>query len=90
MCSVKKVFSKILQNLCQSLFLNKVSGPPTLIKKGLWHKRFPVKFAKFLRTTFFSNISARLFLYNDESCSATTCSKLTTETLEQGVKYAQS
>ena len=27
--------------------------PATLLKKRLWHKCFPVNFAKFLRTTFF-------------------------------------
>ena len=38
--------------LCQSLFLNKVAGPrsATLLKKRLWHRYFPVSFAKFLRT----------------------------------------
>ena len=38
------------KHLCQSLFLNKVAGlrPATLLKKKLWHTRFPVKFAKFL------------------------------------------
>ena len=56
----KKVFLKILQlsqenTLCQGLFLNKDAGlsPATLLKKRLWHRSFPVKFAKFLRTTFF-------------------------------------
>ena len=37
MCSVKKVFLEILQNF---------------FKKRLWHKCFPVNFAKFLRTPF--------------------------------------
>ena len=27
--------------------------PATLLKKKLWHKCFPVNFAKFLRTSFF-------------------------------------
>ena len=35
-----------------SLVFNKVAGwPATLLKKGLWHKYFPVNFEKFLRTT---------------------------------------
>ena len=44
------------KHLCQSLFFNKVAGlrPATLLKKRLWHKRFPVNFSKFLRTTFFN------------------------------------
>ena len=34
---------------------NKVAGlrPETLLKKRLWHRPFPVNFAKFLRTPFF-------------------------------------
>ena len=36
------------KHLCQSLFFNKVS----FLKKRLWHRRFPVNFAKFLRTPF--------------------------------------
>ena len=31
----------------------KFTRPATLFKKRLWHRCFPVKFAKFLRTTFF-------------------------------------
>ena len=34
------------KHLCQSLFFNKVAG--------LWHRCFPVNFAKFLRTPFFT------------------------------------
>ena len=41
---------------CQSLFSNKVAGlrPATLLKKSLWHRCFPVNFAKFIRTPFFT------------------------------------
>ena len=60
MCFVKegvlKNFTKFTRkHLCQSLFLNKVTGvrPPTLLKRRLWHKCFPVNFVKFLRTPFF-------------------------------------
>ena len=56
---LKKVFLKISQkftgkHMCQSLLFNKVAGPrpATLIKKRLWHRCFPVNFAKFLRTSF--------------------------------------
>ena len=42
------------KQLCQSLCFNKVAdlSPATLFKERLWHRCFPVKFAKFLRTTF--------------------------------------
>ena len=69
-CSVRndvlRNFTKFRgKHLCQSLFFNKVSGlrPATLLKKRLWHRRFPVNFAKFLRTPpFLQNTSGRLFL----------------------------
>ena len=32
----------------------KVAGPATLFKKRLWHRCFPVNFAKFLRPPFFT------------------------------------
>ena len=42
------------KHLCQRLFFNKVAGlrTATLLKKRLWHKCFPVNFAKFQRTPF--------------------------------------
>ena len=48
----------------QSPFFNKIAGlrPATLLKKRLWHKCFPVNFAKFLRTPFLQNTSWRLVL----------------------------
>ena len=50
------------KQLCQVLFFNKVAGPKpaTLLKKRLWHRCFPVNFAKFLRTPFSQNTSGRL------------------------------
>ena len=44
------------KTLCHNLFLNKVAGlrPATLLKRRLWHRRFPVKntfFTEHLRTT---------------------------------------
>ena len=44
------------KHLCQSLFFNKVAGlkPATLLKKRFWRRCFPVNFAKFLRTPFFT------------------------------------
>ena len=60
---VLRNFAKLTgKHLCQSLFLNKVAGlrPATLLKKRLWHRCFPVNFAKFLRTPFLENTSGRL------------------------------
>ena len=52
------------KHLCQSLFFNKVVGlrPATLLKKRLWHRCFPVNFAKSLRTPFLQNMSGQLLL----------------------------
>ena len=52
------------KRLCQSLFFNKVAGlsPATLLKKRLWHRCLPVKFAKLLTTPFLQNTSGRLLL----------------------------
>ena len=62
---VYKNFAKFAgKHVCQSLFFNKVAGlrPSILLKKRLWHKCFPVNFAKFLRTLFLQNTSGRLLL----------------------------
>ena len=68
-CFKKKValknFAKFTgKHLCQSLFSIKVAGLriPTLLKKRLWYMRFPVNFAKFLRTSFLKNICERMLL----------------------------
>ena len=59
-CSVKndvlRNFAKFTgKHLCQSLFFNKVASvPATLLIKSLWHRCFPVNFAKFVRTLFFA------------------------------------
>ena len=54
------------KHLCQSLFFNEVTvlRPATLSKKRLWHRCFPVNFAKFLRATFLQNTSGRLLLFH--------------------------
>ena len=66
-CSLKtdvlRNFTKFTAtHLCQSLFFNKVAGlsSATLLKKRLWHRCFPVNFAKFLRICFLQNSSGRL------------------------------
>ena len=53
-------FAKFLgKHLCQSLM------PATLIKKRLWHRCFPVNFAKFLRTPFLTEHLQWLLLNKD-------------------------
>ena len=71
-CSMKKgVLRNVTRftgkHLCQSLFFNKVADlrPATLLKKRLWHRRFPVSFMKFLRTPFLQNTSGWLFLIDN-------------------------
>ena len=68
-CSLRKGvirnFAKFTgKHLCQSLFFYKVAGqglrPASLLKKRLWHRCFPVDFAKFLRTPFSQNTLRRL------------------------------
>ena len=52
---VLKNFAKFIRkHLCQRLFFNIVASlrPATILKKRLWHRYFPVNFAKFLRTVF--------------------------------------
>ena len=52
-CSIKKVFLQILQNSQRVSFLIKLQALAyNFIKKGLWHRCFPVNFAKFLRALF--------------------------------------
>ena len=55
-CNKGILYAKLIgKHLCQSLFFNKVVclRPAILLKKGLWHRCFPIKFAKFSRTNFF-------------------------------------
>ena len=63
----EKLFLEISQNsranICASLFFNKVAGP------GLWHRCFPVNFAKFPWTPSLQNISRRLLLKESELIS---------------------
>ena len=51
--------------MCQCLFFHKVVGlrPTTLLKQRLWHRCFPVDFAKFLRTPIFTEHLRWLLLY---------------------------
>ena len=65
-CSIKKSLLKNFavftgKHLCQSLFFNNVADL-FLLNKRPWSRRFPIYFAKFLRTPFLQNTSGRLFL----------------------------
>ena len=53
------------KHLCQSLFFNKVATlmPANLLKKRLWHRCFPMDFAKFLRTLLLTEQLRWLLLY---------------------------
>ena len=65
---VFKNFAKFAgKHLFHILFLNKVAGlsPATLWKKRIWRRSFPVNFAKFLRTHFFTGHLWWLFLGED-------------------------
>ena len=76
-CSIKKGVLKNFikftgKHLCQSFFFNKVSGLRTaaLLKKMLWHRCFPVNFAKFLRTPFYRTLLDVCFCNLFSNCVA--------------------
>ena len=61
-CSINKGVQNSQENTCVKVyFLNKVAG--LTLKKGLWHRCFPVNFAKFLRITILKHICERLLLH---------------------------
>ena len=66
--SMEQVFLKIrkihkLKSVAESLFWWSCwSKACSSIKRRLWHRCFPVKLAKFLRTLFLHNVSLRLLL----------------------------
>ena len=51
------------KHMCQRLFLNRDAGmrTATLLKKGLWHRCFPVNFAKFPTISFLQKTSGNCF-----------------------------
>ena len=65
-CSIKIVFLEISQNsqenTCFRVSFSIKLQAATLLKKRLWHRYFPVNFAKFLRTLFFTEHFQWLFL----------------------------
>ena len=68
-CFVKKVLFEILQNSQEnpcakvSFSIKLQARPATLLKKRLWHRCFPVNFAKFQRTSCLIEHLRRLRLY---------------------------
>ena len=89
-CSIKIGVLKNLtkftgKHLCQSLFFNKVAGlrPATLLKKRLWHRCFPVNFAKFLRAPFSQNTSGRLLQFVQDSIILQTSNNLKLQTKQK-------
>ena len=58
-CVLRNLAKFIGKHPCKSYFFNKIAGlrPATLLKKRLWHRRFPVNTVKFLRTPFLQNTS---------------------------------
>ena len=61
---VFKKFVNFTENTCVGVFFNKAAGPQNsnFIKKRLQQRFFPAKFAKFLRTTCFTDYLQRLLL----------------------------
>ena len=59
-----KKFVNFTEKTCVGVFFNKVAGPQNsnFIQKRLQQRFFPVKFAKFLRTTCFTDYLQRLLL----------------------------
>ena len=71
----KNAFLKISQNsqentCARDSFFNKVAGlrPAILLKKSLYHRCFPVNFAKFLRAPFFIEQLRWLLLFHENEC----------------------
>ena len=82
---LKKVFLKISQNSHEntcarvSILIKLPWGlkPATLLRNWLWHRRFPVNFAKFLRTAFLTEQLRWLFHvhYNKKTRQCRECQK---------------
>ena len=70
-CSAETVFLEISQNsqedTCARVsFFNKVADirPATLLKKRLWHRCFPVNFAKFLKHFFYRTLPVGAYMHS--------------------------
>ena len=66
--SVLKDFEKLAsKHLCQSLFLIKLQAlPAMLLKKGFWHRCFPVNLVTFLRIPSFKEQLGQLLPSNQD------------------------
>ena len=61
-CVLRNLAKFVGKYLCQISFSIKLQArPATLLKIRLWHRCFPVNFAKFLRTHFLQNTSGGCF-----------------------------
>ena len=73
--SLRKVFPKFTEkHLFQRLYFNKVAGLRLCKREKRerpWYRRFPVKFAKFIRTSFSQNSSRQLLLLLAFLCNFT-------------------
>ena len=58
---------------CFSRFLFKLLRPATLLMKRLWHRCFPVNFAKFLRTALFIEYLWWLLLHTQQKVKNEYC-----------------
>ena len=66
-CSVKKVFSEISQNLQENTYARDSFDKVASLRpsaRSLWHRCFPVNFAKFRRTPFLLNTSGGWFCFS--------------------------
>ena len=82
-CSIKK---GILRNFTK---IHRKTPVPTLLKKRLGHRCFPVNFAKFLRTHILQNTSRRMLLYVLRSFRTNMSISFISETFIQGTMYIE-
>ena len=60
---IKEMFNvSVTEAKNKAFFYKQGLRPATLYKKRLWHRCFPVNFAKYLRTHFVQSTSGRLLL----------------------------
>ena len=89
--SVLKNFAKFRGKLlCQVLFFIKVTSPTTLLKERLWHRCFPVNFAKFLRIPFSLNTSGRVLLDKQHFLAENPSKVLKGQQQHKGVNFPRS
>ena len=67
--NIRNIQILILSRKMHSLEISFASWPATLLKLRLWHRRFSVTFARFLRTSFFKEHLWWLLLYLKQICT---------------------